>query len=373
MAIYSGSCPAPFSALNGFRLGGPDGSHPLHRVAIPELVMPCSGAVAGEIRIDGPIMVGEAIRGHLLVVAQRDVEARGAVLRLVGLRLVEQRKSETHETGSGEHKVTTTESWVEANGSLFETLPFTEPAVPSTLRAGQTFECDFLLPAPRLGPPAAHLGEAIVAWALEARWDVAMGEDAWVAAALNVEQNPDLIRAGVGRQGGLSMLDAVSLAGGATIGVANDKPVRAGSVVRVSVEWPGAPDGDARIELHRRITAPNGVEGVLEFGGDHRRRPASGCHGRPRRPGCRLPALVRRGRAREQLRHPGAHRPSVPERPCHRAPDRRRLRCGPAAPSPEPPRQIVGGDAPCPYAARYLRSRYTSRAGQKTALGAART
>ncbi len=26
----------------------------------------------------------------------------------------------------------------------------------------------------------------------------------------------------------------------------------------------------------------------------------------------------------------------------------------------------------CPYAARYLRSRYTSRAGQKTALGAAR-
>jgi hypothetical protein len=264
VAIYSGSCPAPFSALNGFRLAGPDGSHPLHRVAIRELVMPHAGAVAGEISIDGPIVVGEAIRGHLLVVAQRDIEARGAVLRLVGLRLVEQRKSEEHETGSGEHKTTTTESWVEANGSLFETLPFTEPVVPSTMRAGQTFECDFLLPAPRLGPPAAHLGEAIVAWALEARWNVAMGEDAWVAAALNVEQNPDLIRAGVGRQGGLAMLDAVSLEGGATIGVANAKPVRAGSVVRVTVAWPGAPDGDARIELHRRITAPNGVEGVLD-------------------------------------------------------------------------------------------------------------
>ena len=264
MAIHSGSCPAPFSALNGFQLAGPDGSHPLHSVAIPELVMPCSGAVAGEIRIDGPIVVGEAIRGHLLVAAQRDIAARGAVLRLVGLRLVEERKSEDHETGSDEHRTTTTESWVEANGSLFETLPFTEPVLPSTMRAGQTFECDFLLPAPRLGPPAAHLGEAIVAWALEARWDVAMGEDAWVAAALNVEQNPDLIRAGVGRQGGLSMLDAVSLAGGATIGVANAKPVRAGSVVRVSAAWPGAPDGNARIELHRRITAPNGVEGVLD-------------------------------------------------------------------------------------------------------------
>ena len=264
MAIYSGSCPAPFSALNGFRLAGPDGSHPLHRVAIPELVTPYAGAVAGEIRIDGPIVVGEAIRGHLLVAAQRDIDARGAVLRLVGLRLVEQRKSETHETGSGEHRTTTTESWVEANGSLFETLPFTEPVLPATMRAGQTFEREFLLPAPRLGPPAAHLGEAIVAWALEARWDVAMGEDAWVAAALNVEQNPDLIRAGVGRQGGLSMLDAVSLADGATIAVANAKPVRTGSVIRVSVAWPGAPDGNARIELHRRITAPNGVEGVLD-------------------------------------------------------------------------------------------------------------
>jgi hypothetical protein len=264
VTIYSGSCPAPFSAINGFRLAGPDGSHPLHSVAIPELVTPYSGAVAGEIRIDGPIVVGEAVRGHLLVAAQRDIAARGAVLRLVGLRLVEERRSEDHETGSGEYRTTTTESWVEANGSLFETLPFTEPALPSTLRAGQTFDCDFLLPAPQLGPPAAHLGEAIVAWALEARWDVAMGEDAWVAAALNVEQNPDLIRAGVGRQGGLSMLDAVSLAGGATIGVANDKPVRAGSVVRISVAWPEATDGNARIELHRRITAPNGVEGVLD-------------------------------------------------------------------------------------------------------------
>lgn len=264
MAIHSGSCPAPFSAINGFRLAGPDGSHPLHRVAIPELVKPYSGAVAGEIRIDGPIVVGEAIRGHLLVAAQRDIEARGAALRLVGLRLVEQRKSETHETGSGEHKTTTTESWVEANGSLFETLPFTEPAVPSTLRADQAFECDFLLPAPRLGPPAAHLGEAIVAWALEARWDVAMGEDAWVAAALNVEQNAALIRAGVGRQGGLAMLDTVSLEGGAVIGVTNAKPVTAGSVVRVTVAWPGAPDGNARIELHRRLNASTAVEGVLD-------------------------------------------------------------------------------------------------------------
>ncbi len=263
MSMHQGSCPAPFSARNGSDLAGYEGSHPLHSISIRELVTPYAGAVAGAITLAGPVMVGGEIRGHLSVQAQRDLRARGAALRLVGLRLVETRESETHEAGSGEHTTTHTESWVEANGSLFDTLPFTEPAIPATMAAGQVFEADFLLPAPRLGPPAAHLGEAIVAWALEVRWDVAMGEDSWVAAPIEVLQNPDLIRAGVGKQGGLSMLDAVPLKDGATIGVTNPKPVKAGSVVGVQVAWPGAPDGEARIELHRRTNAPNGEEGIL--------------------------------------------------------------------------------------------------------------
>jgi hypothetical protein len=263
MTIHPGSCPAPFDARNGYDLAGYEGSHPLHDISIPSLITPYAGAVAGEIRIDGPIVVGEAIRGHLVVQATGDLRARGAVLRLVGLRLVETRESESHEEGSGESAHTVTESWVEANGTLFETLPFTEPAIPAMLSAGQAFEADFVLPAPRLGPPAAHLGEAIVAWALEARWDVSMGSDSWIAVPLEVLQNPDLMRAGVGRQGGLSMLDVVSLKDGATIGVIGEKPVPAGSVVTVQVAWPGAPDGDARIELHRRTNAPNGVEGII--------------------------------------------------------------------------------------------------------------
>ena len=160
VAIHSGSCPAPFSALNGFRLAGPDGSHPLHRVAIPELVTPYSGAVAGEIRIDGPIVVGEAIRGHLLVVAQRDIEARGAVLRLVGLRLVEQRKSEEHETGSGEHKTTTTESWVEAerlavrDAALHRARPCPRPCGPA--RPSSATSCCPLRDSGRRPPTSAR-------------------------------------------------------------------------------------------------------------------------------------------------------------------------------------------------------------------------
>jgi len=263
VTIRPGSCPAPFDARNGFALAGPDGSHPLHAIRIPDLVTRGSGAVAGAIRIDGQVVVGEALRGHLSVRADRDLRARGAVLRLVGLRLVERRMSETHEEGAGKSRHTVTESWVEANGSLFETLPFTEPVVPTRLAAGEGFEADFVLPAPRLGPPVAHLGEAIVAWALEARWDVALGEDSWIAAPVEVLQNPDLIRAGVGHQGGLSMLDVVTLPDGATIGVVGDKPLTAGAALTVEVVWPAASNGNARIELHRRTNAPNADERVL--------------------------------------------------------------------------------------------------------------
>ncbi len=263
MTIHSGSCPAPFNARNGHALAGPDGSHPLHAISVPDLVTPQAGAVTGEIRLDEPVVVGGVLRGHLSMRAQGDVRARAAVLRLVGLKLLERQESESHEEGFGDSRHTVTESWVEANGTLFDTLPFTEPVLPADLAAGQAFETDFQLPAPRLGPPTAHLGEAIVAWAIEARWDVAMRGDSWLAVPLNVLQNPDLIRAGVGRQGGLAMLDVVALQGGATIGVAGDKPVRAGSSLTVQVAWPGASDGKARVELHRRTNAPNGVEGVI--------------------------------------------------------------------------------------------------------------
>lgn len=263
MTIHTGSCPAPFNARNGFDLAGPDGSHPLHAIGIPDLITPSSGSVTGAIRIDAPVVVGQVIRGHLSVGATHDLHARGAGVRLLGLRLVERRASETHEEGVGETRHSVTDSWVEANGTLFETLPFTEPAVSTNLTAGESIEADFTLPAPRLGPPTAHLGEAVIAWALEARWDVAMAEDSWVATPLEVLQNADLIRAGVGHQGGLSMLDEVTVADGATLGVVGDKPLTAGSKLIVEVAWPGASDGRARVELHRRTNAPNGEKVIV--------------------------------------------------------------------------------------------------------------
>lgn len=258
---HTGSAPAPFNALNGPRLAGGEGSHPLHSVRAEELLCPTDGPIAAEFVIDQPPMVGEGITGTLRLHAAAPVKARKAYLRIVGLRLDEVRRSQDHKNSKGE--TTWTERWVETSGDLFVHDSFLEPPIPTELQPGQTWESKFMVPAPRLGPPSAHLGESIIAWALEVRWDIPMGSDHFCACFLPLAQHPDLLRAGVGKQGGLSLLDAVDDHGG-TIGVQTPLPAPAGSEMRVKVTWPGAPDGQgARVELHRRTNAPNGAEGIL--------------------------------------------------------------------------------------------------------------
>ncbi len=257
---HEGSCPEPFDALNGSRLAGSEGSHPLHTVAPEYLVRPSSDQVAGEIILDHAVRVGEGIEGTVRIRAIKPIDARKASLRLVGLRLVEEQKSMEHRV---DDDTTRTERWVEANGSLFIEDAFLEPAIPAMLQPGQVFETTFMVPAPRLGPPSAHLGEAIVAWALDVRWDIAMGDDAFVALLLPIAQHPDLIKAGVGKQGGLAVLDTVDCGEGATVHVASPLPAAPGSSLRVRAVWPKAPGGNARIELHRRTNAPNATEGIL--------------------------------------------------------------------------------------------------------------
>jgi hypothetical protein len=258
---HSGSAPEPFNAIDGGRLGGGQGSHPLHDVRAEELVSPGDGAIAGTFALDGPVVVGETITGTLSLQAVQPIEARGAMLRLVGLRLDEERKSVDHRDGQG--NVSYSENWVECHGRLFIEDPFMEPVIPAQLEPGATWQGTFALPAPALGPPSAHLGESIIAWALEARWDVPHGSDHFVAVFLPVLQHPDLLRAGVGDQGGASLLDAVSV-GDAVIGVTSPLPASAGTDIVVDVLWPSAPKGNGcRVELHRRTNAPNGVEGII--------------------------------------------------------------------------------------------------------------
>jgi len=258
---HTGSSPSPFDAVDGHRLAGPTGSHPLHQVALDELVRPTSGAADAAFTFDAPVRVGEGITGHVSIVAREAIGGRSAHLRLVGLRLVEEKRS--REDRDSEGRVTHTETWVEVAGKLFVADAFTEPVIPATLEPGATFETAFAIPAPRLGPPTAHLGEAIVAWALEIRWDVPHAQDAFVAVGVPVAQHPDLLRAGVGRQGGMSLADVVSV-DGATIAVTSALPAPIGSEILVRTTWPGAPGGrPARIELHRRNNAPNGVEGIV--------------------------------------------------------------------------------------------------------------
>lgn len=255
---HSGSAPSPFDAINGHRLAGGQGSHPLHEIRIEDLLRTTDGSLGGSITLDGPARVGEPIRGRIDLIANHEIDAGAANLRLVGLRLVERQASETHRNGN----TTTTDSWVEANGQLFSTSPFLEPAIPRRLAPGELFSAAFAIPGPALGPPTAHLGEAIVAWALEVRWNVSMAFDPFLATLVPISQHPNLLAAGVGDQGGQSMLGTVDVSG-ATISVDSALPAKPGTPLEVVVNWPGAPSGPVRVELHRRSNAPNGVSAVV--------------------------------------------------------------------------------------------------------------
>ena len=258
---HTGSAPSPFSAINGPRLAGAQGSHPLHSVSPEELLNPSDGAVTGEFVLDQPARVGDGITGHVRLTATKEVNARKAYFRLVGLRLDEVRREVDHRDSKG--NVTYTERWVETEGKLFSADAFLEPPIPTGLQPGATWESTFAVPAPPLGPPTAHLGESIIAWALEVRWDIAMGSDHWAALYLPLAQHPDLLRAGVGKQGGTGLMAGVPV-GDATINVTSPLPAPAGQEVAITVSWPSAPSGQgARIEIHRRTNCPNGIEGII--------------------------------------------------------------------------------------------------------------
>ena len=257
----SGSSPTPFDAIEGHRLAGPQGSHPLAAISIDDLLMPGSDGLDGMIEIKHPVRIGEAIEGHIRLTAQKDIAARGAMLRLVGAVITEQAESKAEHDSEG--RETSREHWVEVHGRLFEELSFTQPALPAQLSTGQSFEADFTLPAPRLGPPSGHYGSGVIAWAIEARWDISMGGDQRLAALVKVDQNIDYLRSGAVRLGDGALFDSWQ-ATDASIAVSPIPPIIAGSEIDVTVNWPSAGGGRAaRIELQADIEAPIGISDLV--------------------------------------------------------------------------------------------------------------
>lgn len=258
---YNASLPAPFDNVPGNRLIGPSGSHPLAAIGMEELVKQMTDGVVGQFAINGPVRIGEAISGTLTVTAQKNISARSAIVRLVGVLIKEQSRS--REERDSEGKVVRSESWVEVTGDVFEELPFSAPVLPIQLTAGQTFTADFNLPAPRLGPVSAHMGSAVLAWALDAKWDVSMGGDAHIATFVPVAQNIDYLRSGAVTLAPGALFDAWQV-GDATISVAPLPPIVAGSEIDVTVNWPGAGSGrGGRLELQADVQAPNGLSNLV--------------------------------------------------------------------------------------------------------------
>jgi hypothetical protein len=279
-----GDAPTPFDALDGPRLAGPQGSHPLAALSAAALIRAATPGLTGGIELAGPVRVGEGISGTIRVRAAHAIRARSAALRFIGVRIAEETRSgrsrdaeaaealaaataaariasgtSTAADSSANTAANQTVSWVEVHGTVIEELTFTDPVLPALLAPGQLVEAPFTIPAPRLGPPSAHAGTALVAWAVEARWDISMGSDERVAALVPVGQHPDLLRSGAVTLPSGAMFDIVDDEG-ARLSVEPLPPLAAGSRVTLGVTWPDAPGGrSARVELTTDVSASNGI------------------------------------------------------------------------------------------------------------------
>jgi hypothetical protein len=289
--VPSGGAPAPFNALDSLRMSGPSGSHPLAGIDLPQLVAGPTSGLEGAIELVGSARVGEAITGRVRIRARKRIQARTAVLRLIGIRLRESSQSGpkrspeeiaisqglgsisqglgnlnvSFSTGSpsSSNTVQETVSWVEIHATEIDSLPFTEPALPATLEAGQVIDLPFTIPAPRLGPPTAHAGVAAIAWAVEAHWDIGFGADERVAAFVDVRQHPDLLRAGVLTLPSGALNDAVT-DDGASIAVQPLPPIAPGTPLAVTIAWPDAPGGrSARVELNLDVSGDSSTGQVV--------------------------------------------------------------------------------------------------------------
>lgn len=279
----SGDVPTPLDRLDGHRLAGPQGSHPLAGVRAEDLLRAATDGLTGGIELSGPVRVGEGISGTIRVRATHAIKARSAGLRLLGIRIAEETRSGRSRRAeaaaaadaaaaairaasgasaagtSGSPAANDTVSWVEVHGTIIEELTFTDPVLPTLLAPGQLVETPFTIPAPRLGPPSAHAGTAMIAWAVEARWDIAMGSDERVAALVPVGQHPDLLRSGAVTLPSGALFDIVDDEG-ARLSVVPVPPFEAGSQVSLGIAWPDAPGGrSVRVEVTTDVKAGNGI------------------------------------------------------------------------------------------------------------------
>lgn len=247
----TGSLPAPLDRLNGEALAARNGAHPLAFLTPTDLLTPSTDAISGSITVKPGSVVGGEVHATLRIRALKEVAARGTRVAVKGYLLREVTQTHTEKVGEVEHTTT----WVEVVATEFANNPLLEVAVPARLSEGEEVELALLAPAPRLGPPSAHLGAYLIVWTLQVEWDIAAGADHRVAAIVDIAQNPDLLRSGVLSLGPSAMMGAWA-EGEVTLDVDPAPPIAPGGLLRVNVRWPSAAGGrGARVELYADLKA----------------------------------------------------------------------------------------------------------------------
>ena len=99
---------------------------------------------------------------------------------------------------------------MEVSGRVIEDLTFTDASLPPRARVRPGARDPVQHPRAQPRTTVGSCGCAIVAWAVEAHWDIQHDNDERISVLVPVAQHPDLLRAGVINLPAGAMFDSVA-------------------------------------------------------------------------------------------------------------------------------------------------------------------
>ncbi len=164
-----------------------------------------SGGVRWHLELDRAVLLpGRLVGGRVRITAEHDIDARGAVVALIGVEHWRHRVTTTDAQGhSSTQVVTTTKELTREPVQLDGVVQ---------LGRGDQRAWTFDLPVPPMGPASLDARDAGLDWTVEAKLDIASGFDSSIEAPVVVAQPTALLRAGAIDVGQFALFDSADVA-----------------------------------------------------------------------------------------------------------------------------------------------------------------
>jgi len=164
-----------------------------------------SGGVLWHLELDRAVLLpGRLVRGRVRITAENDIDARGAVVALIGLEHWRHRVTTTDAQGHSSTQVVTTRKELTREPVQLDGVV--------QLGRGDQRAWTFDLPVPPMGPASLDARDAGLDWTVEAKLDIAGGFDSSLEAPVIVAQPTALLRAGAIDVGQFALFDGADVA-----------------------------------------------------------------------------------------------------------------------------------------------------------------